>query len=118
MLFSNVIQDGAWYMHSYLLSHFWPGGRASFVPVAAQGRASRGREEWMLTREGKPSLDRRVECEQLAGPERVTAASLMRAAQDEVARLPPKPPPHATFPDTLPAASGGTSQTRRRPLPL
>lgn len=115
-------------MHSYLLSHFWPGERASFVPMAVRGRASRGRDEWMLTREGKPSLDRRVECEQLAGPERVTAASLMRsysarAAQDEVAQLPPKSPTHATFLDTLPAASGGTSQTRtlsatRRPLPL
>lgn len=65
--------------------------------MAVRGRASRGRDEWMLTREGKPSLDRRVECEQLAGPERVTAASLMRsssarAAQDEVAQLPPKSP--------------------------
>lgn len=72
------------------------GERASFVPMALRNRVSRGRDERMLTRVGgEPSLDRRVGCQQLAEPERVTAASLMRSssarpAQDEVAQLPPK----------------------------
>ena len=71
------------------------GERASFVPMALRSRVSRGRDERMLTREEKPSLDRRVGCQQLAEPERVTAASLMRSssarpAQDKVAQLPPK----------------------------
>ena len=58
------------------------GERASFVPMALRNRVSRGRDERMLTRRGggEPSLDRRVGCQQLAEPERVTAASLMRSS--------------------------------------